>query len=94
MTKGVVCKGDEFAVSTVTVEESEIIKTVSNVGIAERDAKVRQVLALAFVIILGVALFIAALTGFQDGSFDGVFRVWSAGALPMGFILRGYFGKG
>lgn len=94
MTKRTVVIGSVFEIDSVFVNGVEDIERLSEVEISNRHHKVREKLAYVCVGALAFALGLAAIIGWNDGSFDEVTAVWSAGAAPLGYILRGYFGKG
>ena len=94
MTKFKVRLGEDWDLSSVDVDHVQDVKTVSKAAVAQREAKVRQLLAVGSMVALGVALAVSSWFDFQRGSFSEVSAVWNAGAFPLGFILRGYFGKG
>jgi hypothetical protein len=83
--------GDDFEIEAFEVEDAEDVFKLS--GIAERHAHQRMRERLAYLIFGAIffALVIAVAIGFYDGSFDEVSSVWSAAALPLGYVLKAYF---
>ncbi len=92
MAKGKVIVGEEFEVSAVNAEGENGVDGYE-VGILERTLKTRDTLTYLYVGLLGCALVVATGIGLRDGSFDEVNAVWVAGAAPLGYVLRAYFGK-
>jgi hypothetical protein len=83
--------GNRLEVKSVKgVDVDEVVKLAE---VAESDRKARMQERLAYLILgaLTLALFIATGIGFVDGSYNEVNYVWSAAALPLGYVLKTYF---
>lgn len=94
MAKFEVCVGDEFEVSAVEVESIETVLALSTMSSTHRTFRMRENLTVFIMVTLGISLLVATLIGFFDGSFNEVNAVWTAGGVPLGFVLRSYFDKG
>lgn len=94
MAKFEVCVGDEFEVSAVEVDSIESVVALSTVISTHRTFRMRENLTVFIMMTFGVSLTLATLIGFLDGTFNEVNSVWTAGAVPLGFVLRSYFDKG
>lgn len=94
MAKFEVRIGDELEISAVEVDTIESVMMLSNVSSAHRVFRMRENLTAIIMITLGISLIVATIIGFLDGTFNEVNSVWTAGAVPLGFVLRSYFDKG
>jgi hypothetical protein len=94
MTKFEVCVGTEFEVSAVEVGSIETVLALSAVSSTHRTLRMRENLTVFAMVVLGISLLVATLIGLFDGSFNEVNAVWTAGGVPLGFVLRTYFEKG
>lgn len=85
--------GDDFEIEALEVEDVEDVSELSE--IAGRRVHQRVQVRLTYLIFgaIVLSLLIATAIGIYDGSFDEVNSVWSAAALPLGYVLKAYFDK-
>jgi hypothetical protein len=85
--------GDDFEIVAMEIEDVEDVAELSR--IAERRANQRVQERLTYLIFGTIvsALLIATAIGIYDGGFNEVGSVWSAAALPLGYVLKAYFDK-
>jgi hypothetical protein len=86
---------DGFEVYPVGVVNSvNDLEVVSRIQRSHRHDQMRDKLMwISFALLIG-SLVVATAIGLYDGSFNEVDVVWKAGALPLGWMLKSYFGKG
>ena len=94
MTKFDVCVGNDFEVFAVDVETIESVVALSTVASTHRTFRMRENLTMLIMMTFGISLGVATCIGLFDGTFNEVNSVWTAGAVPLGFVLRSYFDKG
>lgn len=85
--------GDDFEISAVEVEDVEDVCELSKIAERRRHQSVQQRLTYLILVAIIVALLIATAIGIHDGTLNEVGLVWSAAALPLGYVLKAYFDK-
>jgi hypothetical protein len=65
--------------------------TVGAESYEDRKARVQERLTYLIFGALILGLLFAAVVGVVTGSYDGLKGVWSAAALPLGYILKAYY---
>ena len=88
----VIC-GTEFEVEAFEVDSIAEVHGLSKIRLDHDDHRMRERLAYVIVGSIVIALLIALLIGLHRGSMEPVGLVWSAAALPLGYILKAYFDK-
>lgn len=93
MAKYKVTIGEPFAVDGVEIEDVDAVERLA--AIDERRALARDQARLTYSVlgVLLVAMGLATLMGWQDGSYDELYAVWSAGGFWAGLVLGRYFKK-
>lgn len=93
MAKYTVSIGEPFAVDGVEIEDVEAVERLA--AIDERRTLARDQARLTYGVLgaLVIAMSLAAIMGWQDGTFDELYAVWSAGAFWAGLVLGRYFKK-
>lgn len=91
MAKYSVTIGKPFAVDGVEIEEVDAVERLA--AIDERRTLARHQARLTYGVlgVLVVAMGLAALIGWQDGTFDEFYAVWGAGGFWAGLVLGRYF---
>lgn len=85
--------GEDFDIDRFQVKSIEELDKISEIAERRFNRQFKSKLSLG--ILCGIALALAGATaiGLYDGTLNEVGSVWSAAALPLGLILRGYFEK-
>jgi hypothetical protein len=83
--------GEEFDVSAFDLESVEDVAEMARIATDQRRAKMRERVTSIILGSIGSMLIAAGVVGICDGSFDELGSVWTASALPLGFVLRTYF---
>jgi hypothetical protein len=91
MSRYEVVIGREFEIDAVEVEESPSQAKPATLTDTERRSRVRERLTYLIFAALVLAIAVATLIGFFDGSYDEVGAVWSAAAFPLGYVFKTYF---
>lgn len=93
MAKYKVTIGKPFAVDGVEIEDVEAVERLAAIderrGFARDQARLTYGVLGSFV----VAIAIAALMGWRDGTFDELDAAWRAGGFWAGLVLGRYFKK-
>jgi hypothetical protein len=85
--------GDVFEVRAFDLVDIKDVSELARInGLVTRE-RLRSRLSYWILGSIALALLIATLIGLYHGSFAEVSYVWSASALPLGFVLRSYFEK-
>lgn len=83
--------GKAFEVSAVEVDDvgdvSRLVEGVNSHSTSRVRGHVTYLIAVAALLSLLISFFV----GWEDGSYDELTAVWSAIALPLGYVLRTYF---
>lgn len=93
MAKYKVTIGKPFAVDGFEIEDVEAVERLA--AIDERRGLARDQARLTYGV-LGVfvaAMAVAAFMGWEDGTYDELYAVWSAGGFWAGLVLGRYFKK-
>jgi len=93
MSRYRVIVGREFEIEAVEVSDPAELVVLADIAERQTKARVRERLAYLIFGVLVFALLVATVIGCIDGTFDEVGYVWSAAALPIGYLLRTYFEK-
>ena len=93
MAKYKVTIGKPFAVDGVEIEDVDAVERLA--AIDERRALARDQARLTYGVlgVLLAAMGLATSMGWQDGSYDELYAVWSAGGFWAGLVLGRYFKK-
>lgn len=93
MSRYQVVVGQEFEIKAVEVSGVAELAVLADIAERQHRARVRGRLTYLIFGALLVAIAAAAVIGWMDGTFDEVGDVWSAAALPLGYLLKTYFDK-
>lgn len=83
--------GEEIEIEAVEVENVKDVSELSGLAEGHAHRKMRERLVYLIFGAIFVALMIAVAIGYYDGSFNEVSSIWSAAALPLGYVLKTYF---
>jgi hypothetical protein len=93
MSRYEVVAGQEFEIAAVEVSDVAELVVLADIVERQQKARIRERLTYLIFGALLVAIAVAALVGYLDGTFDEIGYVWGAAALPLGYLLRTYFEK-
>jgi hypothetical protein len=93
MAKFEVTLGEEFEVGGVEVEDVAEVTALAEIDQVRRMARHRARLAYIVLAVFVVAMIVATLLGYADGTMDEVAAVWSHGSIFVGLVLGWYFKK-
>ncbi|MEH6791752.1 hypothetical protein [Parasphingorhabdus sp.] len=91
MSKYNVIVGDDFQIEAFELQDIEDISKLSKIANGRAQQRIQERLTYLILISIVAALLSATAIGLFDGSFDEVGLVWSAAALPLGYILKAFF---
>lgn len=93
MAKYKVTVGEPFGIDGVEIEEIEAVERLA--AIDERRVIAREQSRLTYLVIgvMLVAMTVASVIGWLDGSYNELYAVWAAGSFWVGLVLGRYFKK-
>lgn len=83
--------GEDFEIEAFEVECVGDVAELGSIVANYRRSRAQERIAFLLLGGIGIALAVAGSIGIYDGSFNEIGSVWSASALPLGYILKAFF---
>ena len=83
--------GEDFDVQAFNLDDVGDVSELSVIAASQARSRIQEKFALFVFGGISFALGVATTIGIVDGSFNEVGHVWSASALPLGYVLKAYF---
>ena len=93
MARYKVMVGQDFEVESFDIEEIENVEALSRIARDNAHSRVRVRLTYFLLIGIAVALIASTAIALVYETPEPVRSVWAAAALPLGYILKGFFEK-
>lgn len=83
--------GEDFEIEAFEVECVEDVAELGSIVANYRRSRAQERIAFLLLGGIGISLAVAGAISIYDGSYNEIGSVWSAAALPLGYILKAFF---